>query len=297
MEPRTTKLWVQVEVSQDRPGADARLVGGIDPEAARRALRDLYMFQPEYAPHELFNDKNEMYTAPRRLWDVIREDYKKDPQELQRMMVERAMPRAERRATTERVAEWQADHPKEEAAVVEVHKVSPGRDAYLAVSKARIEKSVTNLLTAKSVGAERLEGTGIAEWVGCSAAELSDATMGDDDAPFFSEAFLYTLLGKEQARSVLARVNAIARALGVDPWRVRQDGPPTGDDVEEFSGDDKRPVPTTQTATVTQGNPLVVQVGGMELRVVESETQVALWLNRNSEGSFLLNKSWSKASE
>jgi hypothetical protein len=37
---------------------------------------------------------------------------------------------------------------------------------------------------------------------------------GDEEAPFFSEAFLYCLLGKEEARTVLAIVNRVLQALG-----------------------------------------------------------------------------------
>lgn len=37
---------------------------------------------------------------------------------------------------------------------------------------------------------------------------------GDEDAPFFSEAFLYPLLGKEDARTLLARVYLLCVALG-----------------------------------------------------------------------------------
>ena len=40
---------------------------------------------------------------------------------------------------------------------------------------------------------------------------------GDEKAPFLSESFLYPLLGKESARSVLAAVNNVIRAVGIDP--------------------------------------------------------------------------------
>jgi hypothetical protein len=39
---------------------------------------------------------------------------------------------------------------------------------------------------------------------------------GDEKAPIFSEAFLYTLLGKETARSILYRLNAIIEACGIN---------------------------------------------------------------------------------
>lgn len=40
---------------------------------------------------------------------------------------------------------------------------------------------------------------------------------GDEESPFFSEAFLYPLLGKEDARSVLGAVNMLLRAAGIEP--------------------------------------------------------------------------------
>lgn len=43
---------------------------------------------------------------------------------------------------------------------------------------------------------------------------------GDENAPFFSEAFLYSLLGKENARSVLALINNLVRQAGLDPYAM-----------------------------------------------------------------------------
>lgn len=40
---------------------------------------------------------------------------------------------------------------------------------------------------------------------------------GDEDAPFFSEGFLYPLLGKDDARTVLSQLSHFIRALGIDP--------------------------------------------------------------------------------
>jgi len=40
---------------------------------------------------------------------------------------------------------------------------------------------------------------------------------GDELAPFFSEAFLYSLMGKEEARTILAMVNSVIKAAGIDP--------------------------------------------------------------------------------
>lgn len=44
---------------------------------------------------------------------------------------------------------------------------------------------------------------------------------GDEKAPFFSEAFLYNLLGKDDARTVLAVLHRALESVGVD-WREMQ---------------------------------------------------------------------------
>jgi hypothetical protein len=48
-------------------------------------------------------------------------------------------------------------------------------------------------------------------------------TAGDEDAPFFSEAGLYALIGKEDARSVLARLHTLVRAMGFDPASIEHE--------------------------------------------------------------------------
>ncbi len=48
-------------------------------------------------------------------------------------------------------------------------------------------------------------------------------TKGDETAPFFSEAFLYNLLGKEDARSLLGRMQTLLSLLGYDPVRALQE--------------------------------------------------------------------------
>lgn len=40
---------------------------------------------------------------------------------------------------------------------------------------------------------------------------------GDEEMPFISEAFLYTLLGKDDARTFMAMINHILRLVGFDP--------------------------------------------------------------------------------
>jgi hypothetical protein len=49
-------------------------------------------------------------------------------------------------------------------------------------------------------------------------------TEGDEEAPFFSEAFLYNLLGKDNARTVLSIVNRLVEAATGKPWyRIRDE--------------------------------------------------------------------------
>jgi len=43
-------------------------------------------------------------------------------------------------------------------------------------------------------------------------------SAGDEEAPFFSEAFLYNLVGKDEARSILGIVRRLCVQAGVE-WR------------------------------------------------------------------------------
>lgn len=48
-------------------------------------------------------------------------------------------------------------------------------------------------------------------------------SKGDEDAPFYSEAYLYSLLGKDDARSVLAYLHSIMETVGLDPAAVERE--------------------------------------------------------------------------
>jgi hypothetical protein len=50
-----------------------------------------------------------------------------------------------------------------------------------------------------------------------SLAKDTGYEKGDEVAPFFSESFLYNLLGKDDARTILAVLNNFIRAMGIDP--------------------------------------------------------------------------------
>jgi hypothetical protein len=53
------------------------------------------------------------------------------------------------------------------------------------------------------------------KWVPEYTPHNDDYGKTDRDAPFVSESYLYNLLGKDEARTVLAYLGSIARALGL----------------------------------------------------------------------------------
>jgi hypothetical protein len=46
--------------------------------------------------------------------------------------------------------------------------------------------------------------------------EQADCQLGSEDMPFFTEGFLYPLIGKEDARSLIARMHTLLEAMGYD---------------------------------------------------------------------------------
>jgi hypothetical protein len=48
-------------------------------------------------------------------------------------------------------------------------------------------------------------------------------SKGDELAPFFSEAMLYPLLGKEDARTVLAYIHNLMKVGGIDPYELERE--------------------------------------------------------------------------
>lgn len=52
------------------------------------------------------------------------------------------------------------------------------------------------------------------QWPDGFKAKANGAEPGDDKAPLFSEAYLYPLFGKDDARTILALLRAVERALG-----------------------------------------------------------------------------------
>jgi hypothetical protein len=48
-------------------------------------------------------------------------------------------------------------------------------------------------------------------------------SKGDEDAPFFSESYLYNLLGKENARTVLSYLSHLAKMAGLDIHEIQRE--------------------------------------------------------------------------
>ena len=53
--------------------------------------------------------------------------------------------------------------------------------------------------------------------------KLEGYAKGDERAPFFSEAFLYVLIGKQDARTVLAYLHNLIRLAGFDPNELERE--------------------------------------------------------------------------
>lgn len=48
-------------------------------------------------------------------------------------------------------------------------------------------------------------------------------SKGDEDAPFYSESYLYNLLGKEDARTVLGYLHHLAKMAGLDLYEIQRE--------------------------------------------------------------------------
>lgn len=209
----TRKVWVEVECENGQPGETRpRLVGGIDPERARQAFLALVAYEPGDGPGELFNDGNAMYSPRRSLATVLTDDYSVDAEAIIEEMRTEGYARVEARAaraTPEYLAE------REET-----------RDQYIA----RWKRGTDDRL-ARAFREGRFDDVAIdaaASRVGKPAAEIRERMKGDEDVPFFTEAYLYTLLGKDHARSILAMMDRLREALGLGHvWEQRIEPCPT----------------------------------------------------------------------
>ena len=54
------------------------------------------------------------------------------------------------------------------------------------------------------------------EWPRKAVYGRAGYEKGDEDAPFFTEAFLYNLIGKEDARELIGIVRKLCEATGLD---------------------------------------------------------------------------------
>lgn len=58
----------------------------------------------------------------------------------------------------------------------------------------------------------------------CTPAAIAEDPdiAADESIPFLSETYLYTLLGKEDARTLLYSINNLLRSVGLDPNHIQQ---------------------------------------------------------------------------
>lgn len=86
---------------------------------------------------------------------------------------------------------------------------------------AELEKMFSEACTAlKHLSEMKLEQCNLRDHAIAQHGEDEDELAGwyqpeDEDAPFFTEGWLYPMLGKEDARTVLAVVRGVQRALGL----------------------------------------------------------------------------------
>lgn len=228
----TRKIWVQVDtidnamcslcghrchcdntardhtcIDHIRPYEDhPKLVGGLDPDRARKALLELTGFKPEYGPKELFNDENPYYRKGLTLVQIaVSRGYNAEAFEWE--LRNRAHERIEKQpevADGSRAREW-AGHSK-------------NPEDYLPHRKARIDDVIKKSIYGEYglLSPTKYVMIDSADFFGMSTTELHRLMLGDEDAPFFSEAYLYTLVGKDIARSILGRIRELQNALGIE---------------------------------------------------------------------------------
>lgn len=219
----TKKVWVQVEV-YDYPGGDRTLIEGVEIDKVREEITDLFRFSIGYGPASIFNTDNPYYTKPRTLAEVIREDYQRDPEGF---VIWRGLITSERqaKAPAERLDQWFREHPTDVAHLLQENATRSLRDAFVEYWRRYSERSARSLLETHSLtpgsvqqATAWLATTGLPD---VTRAALAGKTHGDDTAPFFSEVYLYTLFGKEDARTILSYVHTVARAAGVNYWNIK----------------------------------------------------------------------------
>jgi hypothetical protein len=119
---------------------------------------------------------------------------------------------------------------------VEVEKQRPGAESHKLVGGVDIQearKAVHRLYTVVMHDAYGPAGD-LSRYVGFGGQveENSMYTEGDEEAPFMTEAYLYSLLGKEEARTVLAIGGRLRKALGMDSWATDKEKAAYGEGEE-----------------------------------------------------------------
>lgn len=83
------------------------------------------------------------------------------------------------------------------------------------MSKATLKKSLENLASFKT-------GDGQGYPITSKSLKENEKWYGkiEEDMPFFSEATLYTLMGKEDARTLLAKLRSVCEEAGLDRFKL-----------------------------------------------------------------------------
>lgn len=91
-----------------------------------------------------------------------------------------------------------------------------GVDLRVAAGMAQLQTALVKRGAAHEAAAALagLKGLRVGDEIECDLTESEYYEAGDEEAPFFTESFLYPLLGKEAARSVLYRFKDLEKALG-----------------------------------------------------------------------------------
>lgn len=211
-EPR--QVWALVTVEDHHGDTTPRLLDGIEPDKARAALAELMTWRPGYGPSERFNPNNPGYVARSPLGVVIKDHYGVDPDEIVAELNRRADARIARIAP-KRSADFERDHPKAHAELqaagltwAENQKNRAYRGNFEFFEHPQTAED--GLTVIAELVQERRTSSGSP----CTAESLAAWCEGDEDAPFCSEAYLYTLAGKDIARSFLGKLRTLRQALG-----------------------------------------------------------------------------------
>lgn len=106
---------------------------------------------------------------------------------------------------------------------------------------------------------------------------------GDENAPFFSEAFLYVLLGKDDARTVLYNIEAVVRACGMDPHKLREEA--RRDAENDISTSEREWMRHVATSKENQGRVVTVRLPQELVEVLDAAVKEDAEKDENNRSS------------